>query len=114
MLTLAAMGVLVLLLAVLPADQDRSLSFKLMLLMLPMMPAVCLDRAAGGRAAGRRAVRASRGGTDRAQRVSDRRGLVFYAGLMTDRVAAAYLVGAAAVVASLVQILWSLWACGGG
>ncbi|MCE7973644.1 MAG: murein biosynthesis integral membrane protein MurJ [Leptolyngbya sp. PLA1] len=112
-LTLAAMGVLVLLLAVLPADEERSLSFKLMLLMLPMMPAVCLTAILGGvlQAVGRFGPPAAAPIVLNVFQIGA--GLVFYAGLMADRVMAAYLVGAAAVVASLVQIVWSLWALRG-
>lgn len=112
-LTLLAMGVLVLLLVLLPADEERGLSFKLMLLMLPMMPAVCLTAILGGvlQAVGRFGPPAAAPIVLNAFQIGA--GLVFYAGLMTDRVMAAYLVGASAVLASLVQIAWSLWALRG-
>jgi putative peptidoglycan lipid II flippase len=47
-LTLLIEAVLLILLLAAPADSDRALSFRLMMLMLPMMPAVCITAILGG------------------------------------------------------------------
>lgn len=112
-LTLLGIGALLVLLAVLPPDQDRSLSFKLMILMLPMMPAVCLTAVLGGmlQAHGRFGPPAAAPIVLNVFQIAA--GLVCYAGWLSDRTLGAYLVGSAAVAASAVQIAWSLWALRG-
>ncbi len=112
-LTLVLMGVLAVLLWLLPANAERALSFKLMILMLPMMPAVCLTAVLGGmlQAHGRFGPPAAAPILLNVFQIAA--GALFYFGVMTDRAATAYLIGAAAVLAGLAQIAWSLWALRG-
>ncbi len=98
---------------VLPQDPDRALSFKLMILMLPMMPAVCLTAILGGmlQAHGRFAAPAAAPILLNLFQIVA--GLAFYFGWAQGRVTAAYSIGVAAVLASAAQVLWSWWALRG-
>lgn len=100
-------------LALLPEDPDRTLSLRLMLLMLPMMPAVCLTAILGGmlQAHGRFGPPAAAPVLLNLFQIVA--GMGFFLGWMTDRVMAAYVIGAAALLASGAQVAWSLWALRG-
>jgi putative peptidoglycan lipid II flippase len=95
------------------ADQDRSLSFMLMIVMLPMMPAVCLTAILGGMLQAH-----GRFGPPAAAPILLNLFQViaagaFLAGLIKDVVTAAYAVAGAALLASFAQVLWSWWALRG-
>lgn len=89
-------------------DGERTLSIKLIMLMLPMMPMVCLTAILGGmlQALGRFGPPAAAPIVLNLFQIAA--GLAFYFDWTTDRIATAYWVGGAAVVASVVQIAWSL------
>jgi putative peptidoglycan lipid II flippase len=115
-LTLVIELVLLALIIFLPEnDQDgwRDVSFKMMMLMLPMMPMVCITAILGGvlQAHGKFGPPAA------APIILNLFQIVasfaYFMGWMTDKLTSAYLVGAAAVVASVVQIVWSWWALRG-
>lgn len=94
-------------------NADRALSFKLMMLMLPLMPAVCITAILGGilQAHGRFGPTAAAPIILNLFQIAA--GGLFTLGILADTVTTAYAVGAAAVFAGLVQILWSLIALRG-
>lgn len=112
-ITLVLIGLLLLGTVILPEDADRTLSFRLMALMLPMMPAVCLTAVLGGmlQAHGKFAAPAAAPILLNAFQIAA--GLVFYFGLFHGRENAAYAIGVAAVLASAAQVIWSWWALRG-
>ena len=89
-------------------NADRALSFKLMMLMLPLMPAVCITAILGGilQAHGRFGPTAAAPIILNLFQIAA--GGLFTLGILADTVTTAYAVAAAAVFAGLVQILWSL------
>jgi putative peptidoglycan lipid II flippase len=103
---LLELGVLAALL-VLPQDHDRSLSLKLIMLMLPMMPAVCVTAILGGmlQAHGKFGPPAAAPIILNLFQVA---AAAFFYVHWVKAEPAAYLVGGAAVLASAVQIIWSL------
>jgi len=113
-LTLAIELVLIALLVFLPDNEaSRHLSFKMMMLMLPMMPMVCITAILGGilQAHGKFGPPAAAPIILNLFQIAA--GLVFYLGMTNSATLTAYIVGAAAVLASIVQIVWSLWALKG-
>lgn len=112
-ITLVMIAGLLLAAALLPADADRTLSFRLMALMLPMMPAVCLTAVLGGmlQAHGKFAAPAAAPILLNAFQIAA--GLAFYFGWFHGRQNAAYAIGVAAVLASAAQVVWSWWALKG-
>lgn len=92
---------------------DLALSVRLMMLMLPMMPMVCVTAILGGmlQAHGRFAAPAAAPILLNLFQIGA--GLLFFLGVLQDHVLGAYLVGGAAVVASIAQIVWSLAALKG-
>lgn len=90
------------------SDPDQALSLRFMMLMLPMMPMVCITAILGGilQAHGRFAVPAAAPILLNLFQIGA--GLLFYAGVVTDRTTAAYVIAVAAVAASIAQIAWSL------
>jgi putative peptidoglycan lipid II flippase len=91
----------------------RDISFKMMMLMLPMMPMVCITAILGGvlQAHGKFGPPAAAPIILNVFQIVASFG--YFMGWMTDKLFAAYFVGAAAVIASVVQIVWSLWALQG-
>lgn len=112
-LTVILVGVLVLVLALAPHDAERALSFRLMILMLPMMPAVCITAILGGilQAHGRFAPSAAAPVLLNLFQIGA--GALCLAGVVRDPVQGAYAVGAAALLASGAQIVWCLRALRG-
>ncbi|MBS0196035.1 MAG: murein biosynthesis integral membrane protein MurJ [Planctomycetes bacterium] len=112
-LTLVLELVLLAILLIAPKDESRGLSLQLMMLMLPMMPMVCITAIMGGmlQAHGRFGPPAAAPIILNIFQIAA--GVAFYLGWMTDKVNTAYLVGIAAVAASVVQIVWSWWALRG-
>ena len=115
-ITLLIEAVLLMLIIFLPEDGEhgwRDVSFKLMMLMLPMMPMVCITAILGGmlQAHGRFGPPAAAPIILNFFQIAA--SLAFFIGWTSDRVVSAYAVGAAAVAASVVQILWSLHALRG-
>ncbi len=115
-ITLLIELVLLALVLFLPGEAEhgwRDTSFKLMMLMLPMMPMVCITAILGGMLQSH-----GRFGPPAAAPIilnffQIAASLAFFLGLTTDRLVSAYAVGGAAVAASVVQILWSLHALRG-
>ncbi len=112
-LTLLICGALGLVLWLAPADPDRSLSLTLMIVMLPMMPMVCLTAILGGmlQAHGRFGPPAAAPILLNVFQIGAA-GL-FLAGILRGDVRAAYWVAGAALLASVAQVVWSLWALRG-
>ncbi len=112
-LTLLICGALGLVLWLAPADPDRSLSLTLMIVMLPMMPMVCLTAILGGmlQAHGRFGPPAAAPILLNVFQIAAA-GL-FLAGILRGDVLAAYWVAGAALLASVAQVVWSLWALRG-
>lgn len=106
-------GVLLARLLLFPAEEASSLSIRLMMLMLPMMPMVCITAILGGmlQSHGRFAVPAAAPVLLNLAQIAA--GLAFLFGVVRDREAGAFAVGAAAVGASVLQIVWSLLALRG-
>lgn len=96
-----------------PHDADLGLSIRLVILMLPMMPMVCITAMLSGvmQVHGKFAVPAAAPILLNVFQVGA--GIAFYVGVGHDRDTAAYAVGAAALAASIAQVLWSLWALRG-
>jgi putative peptidoglycan lipid II flippase len=111
-LTLLFELVVLLLIFILPPDPDRTLSLKLVMLMLPMAPAVCITAILGGMLQAH-----GRFGPPAAAPIILNLFQVAASGFFylhwVSAEPAAFLVGAAAVVASGVQIAWSLAALRG-
>ncbi len=95
-------------LALWPVGQDGGLSLKLIILMLPMMPAVCLAAILGGmlQAHGRFAIPAAAPIVLNILQITA--GGVFWLGFATGDTTAAYTVGAAALLASWLTVVWAL------
>ncbi|MFO0830804.1 MAG: murein biosynthesis integral membrane protein MurJ [Phycisphaerales bacterium] len=112
-ITLVAEAALLARTAFWPADPELSMSIRLIMLMLPMMPMVCVTAILGGmlQAHGRFAVPAA--GPIILNLFQIAAGAVFYAGLLSGRTLAAYVVGISAVVATLATVFWSLHALRG-
>lgn len=91
-----------------PHDAELGLSLKLMMLLLPMMPMVCATAILGGilQANGKFAVPAAAPILLNLFQIAA--GALVYAGIVNDKPTAAYLVGGAALLASIAQIIWSL------
>lgn len=113
LLTILIEAVLAILLYFHHADPSLSLSIKLMMLMLPMMPMVCITAILGGvlQSHGRFAPTAAAPIILNLFQIAA--GSLFFFKAITDQITAAYLVGGAAVVASIAQIIWSLLALKG-
>lgn len=96
-----------------PAHEWRSSSFKMMIIMLPMMPMVCITAILGGvlQAHGKFGPPAAAPIILNLFQIAA--SMAYFLGWMTDKLLAAYFVAAAAVLASVVQIVWSLWALHG-
>jgi putative peptidoglycan lipid II flippase len=94
-------------------DASLSLSLKLMILMLPMMPMVCITAILGGvlQAHGRFAPSAAAPIILNLFQIAA--GSLFFFRIIDDQLLTAYLVGGAAVLASVAQIGWSLLALKG-
>ncbi|GJQ29169.1 MAG: putative lipid II flippase MurJ [Phycisphaerae bacterium] len=112
-LTLLIAVVLAALLWLLPPEADRALSFRLMLLMLPMMPAVCLTAILGGMLQAHQRFGPPAAAPIVLNVFQIAAGALYFIGMVTDRVAMAYWVGGAALAASAAQVAWSLWALRG-
>jgi len=112
-LTLVLEGVLLLILSIAPGDADRALSLKLMMLMLPMMPMVCITAILGGmlQVHGRFGPPAAAPILLNVFQIAA--GALFFVGFINDASTMAYIVGAAAGLASIAQVLWSLHALRG-
>lgn len=97
----------------LPTDAELALSIRLIMLMLPMMPAVCITAILGGmlQAHGRFGPPAAAPIILNLFQIAA--GLLYFTPLMDGKETAAYVVGASAVAASAVQIAWSLAALRG-
>lgn len=97
----------------LPHGEDLGLSIRLIMLMLPMMPLVCSTAMLAGvlQVHGKFGIPAAAPILLNLFQIVA--GLAFYLGIGTDKGVAAYSVGAAAVAASLAQVLWSLHALRG-
>ncbi|MDX2118032.1 MAG: murein biosynthesis integral membrane protein MurJ [Planctomycetota bacterium] len=113
LLTLLLEGVLLVILAIAPGDADKTLSLKLMMLMLPMMPMVCITAILGGmlQVHGRFGPPAAAPILLNVFQIAA--GALFFVGVVTDANAMAYIVGAAAGLASVAQVAWSLHALRG-
>lgn len=112
-LTIALEGVLAVILYFRSSDASLSLSLRLMMLMLPMMPMVCITAILGGvlQAHGKFAPSAAAPIILNIFQIVA--GALFFFKVVHDQTTAAYLVGAAAVVASIAQIVWSMLALQG-
>lgn len=97
----------------LPRDSDRVMSFQLMALMLPMMPAVCLTAVLGGMLQAHAKFAAPAAAPILLNVFQIAAGLAFYFGFFHGRENAAYAIGVAAVLASVAQVVWSWWALRG-
>ena len=104
---------LVLLVATGTADPDRDLSLRLIMVMLPFMPLVCIAAILGGmlQTHGRFGPTAAAPIILNALVIAA--ALPFFLAESPDRVQAAYWIGAAAVLAGALQVAWSLWALRG-
>lgn len=104
---------LLLRLLLLPASEATTLSLQLILLMLPMMPAVCLTAVLGGmlQAHGRFAISAAAPIVLNLFQIAS--ALVFFFVLRNQPTTAAFVVGAAALLATWATVAWSLWALRG-
>jgi putative peptidoglycan lipid II flippase len=111
--TLVLIAGLCLAILVLPHDADRVLSFQLMALMLPMMPAVCLTAVLGGMLQAHARFAAPAAAPILLNAFQIAAGLAFYLGYFHGRENAAYAIGVAAVLASVAQVVWSWWALRG-
>jgi putative peptidoglycan lipid II flippase len=112
-LTLVVEAILLTLLLTTSDNPDRTLSFQLMMLMLPLMPAVCITAILGGmlQAHGRFGPTAAAPIILNLFQIAA--GSLFTFGILTDRTTTAYAVGVSAVLAGVVQIVWSLHALRG-
>ncbi len=113
LITLLIEIVLGLRLWLLPADADTATSIRLIMLMLPMMPAVCITAILGGvlQVHGRFAVPAAAPIILNLFQIAA--GLAFYIGLTGDELTTAYIIGGAALLASVAQVVWSILALRG-
>ncbi|VAX41388.1 Proposed peptidoglycan lipid II flippase MurJ, partial [hydrothermal vent metagenome] len=104
---------LLLLLLTTSADPDRDLSLRLIMVMLPFMPLVCIAAILGGmlQTHGRFGPTAAAPIILNALVIAA--ALPFFLAESPDRVQAAYWIGTAAVLAGGVQVAWSLWALRG-
>jgi len=109
-ITLVLEAVLLAVLVLAPADGERALSLKLMMLMLPMMPMVCITAILGGmlQVHGRFGPPAAAPILLNLFQIAA--GALFFLGFVSDAPTMAYIVGAAAGLASVAQVLWSLHA----
>jgi putative peptidoglycan lipid II flippase len=107
-ITGAIVLVLLLRLALWPPSEESSLSIRLIVLMLPMMPAVCLAAILGGmlQASGRFAAPAAAPILLNLMQIVA--GALFYLKFIEDRTTAAYAVGIAALLASWGTVAWAL------
>ena len=112
-ITLVLEAVLLIVLLIAPGDGERALSLKLMMLMLPMMPMVCITAILGGmlQVHGRFGPPAAAPILLNIFQIAA--GTLFFVGVVTDATTMAYIVGAAAGLASIAQVLWSLHALRG-
>lgn len=112
-ITLVLEAVLLIVLLIAPGDGERALSLKLMMLMLPMMPMVCITAILGGmlQVHGRFGPPAAAPILLNIFQIAA--GALFFVGFITDATTMAYIVGAAAGLASIAQVLWSLHALRG-
>ena len=96
-----------------PADQDLTTSLRLIMLMLPMMPLVCITAILGGmlQAHGKFGVPAAVPIVLNAFQIVA--GGLFYAGVLSGRTLGASVVGACAVAATVATVAWSLHALRG-
>ncbi len=113
LLVLGEAIMLALLLAGGGADAERDLSFRLIMLMLPFMPLVCVAAILGGmlQTHGRFGPPAAAPIIMNAFVIAA--AVPFYLRESPDRVVAAYWIGGAAVVSGVAQVAWSLWALRG-
>ena len=95
------------------ADPDRDLSLRLIMVMLPFMPLVCIAAILGGmlQTHGRFGPTAAAPIILNALVIAA--ALPFFLAESPDRAQAAYWIGTAAVLAGGVQVAWSLWALRG-
>ncbi len=96
-----------------PAGPDLSMSLRLIMLMLPMMPMVCVTAILGGmlQAHGKFGVPAAAPIVLNAFQIVA--GGLFYFGMLNGRTISAYVVGISAVVATVATVVWSLHALRG-
>ena len=94
-------------------DPERVLSFRLIMVMLPFMPLVCMAAILGGmlQTHGRFGPTAAAPIILNAAVIAA--ALPFYLSESPDRIEAAYWIGGAAVLAGVLQVAWSLWALRG-
>ncbi len=104
---------LILLLTTGPSDGDRDLSLRLIMVMLPFMPLVCIAAILGGMLQ----THSRFGPTAAAPIILNvlviAAALPFFLADDPSRATAAYWIGAAAVLAGVLQVAWSLWALRG-
>lgn len=115
-ITALVVTILVARLLLFAAKPDTALSIKLMLLMLPMMPAVCLTAILGGvlQSHGRFAIPAAAPIVLNLFQIAA--GVPFYFSATSkgdENTLAAYIVGGAAIIASWATVVWSVWALRG-
>lgn len=108
LLVVGEIGLLALLWLTDPADPDRALSFRLVMVMLPFMPLVCVAAILGGmlQTHGRFGPTAAAPIVLNAMVIGA--ALPFYLAESQERERAAYWIGLAAVSAGLVQVAWAL------
>ncbi len=94
-------------------NAELSMSLRLMMLMLPMMPAVCLTAVLGGmlQVHGRFAPPAAAPIILNLFQIAV--GVLFFTGTLTDQATLAYAIAVAALLASAAQVAWSLFALRG-
>ncbi len=92
---------------------DLTLSLRLMMLMLPMMPLVCLTAVLGGMLQGHGRFATPAAAPIILNLFQIAAGLLFYLRVLKNPTTTAYAIALAAVLASVAQILWSLRALRG-
>ncbi|MCC7389912.1 MAG: murein biosynthesis integral membrane protein MurJ [Phycisphaerales bacterium] len=94
-------------------DPERALSFRLIMVMLPFMPLVCIAAILGGMLQTHGRFGPAAAAPIILNSLVIAVALPFLLSESPDRVTAAYWIGAAAVLAGVLQVAWSLWALRG-